>query len=94
MARLILNKEAIAKAITRSLRGVRCESAFESLEYDPKPDDLSEGRVKYELYRMEARRGSTSKCSSNLCLGVKSQSSPAIAGSYRSWPKSSVIRDR
>lgn len=42
---------------------------------------------------MEACRGSTSKCSSNLGLGVKSPSSLVIAGSYRSWPQSSLGRD-
>ena len=43
---------------------------------------------------MEARRGSTSKCTSNFGLGVKSQSRPVIAGSYRSWPQSSLDGDR
>ncbi len=33
------------------------------------------------------------KCSSNLGLGVKSQSKSAIAGSYQSWPKSSLEGD-
>ena len=42
---------------------------------------------------MEARRVSTDKCSSNLGLGVKSQSSPVIAGSSRNWPKSSLDGD-
>ena len=86
-------KQATAKANTHSLRGVGCESALKSLEYNPKPDDLSESRVKYDFCYMEARRGATYKCSSNFRLGVKSQSSPDIAGSYRSWPQSSVIRD-
>lgn len=42
---------------------------------------------------MEARRGSVSKRSSDLGIGVKSQSKPGIAGSYRIWPKSSLRRD-
>ena len=42
---------------------------------------------------MEVCRGSTCKCSSDLRLGVKSQSNPEIAGSYRSWPQSSLDRD-
>jgi len=33
------------------------------------------------------------KCSYNLRLGVKSQSSPVIAGSYRNRPKSSLDGD-
>jgi hypothetical protein len=43
---------------------------------------------------MEARRGSTDMCSCDLGLGVKSQSRAVIAGSYRSWPQSSVDGDR
>ena len=43
---------------------------------------------------MEACRGATGKCSSNLRLGVKSQSRAAIAGSYRSRLKSSDGGDR
>ena len=39
---------------------------------------------------MEARRGAVCKRSSDLGLGVKSQSSLVIAGSYRSWPQSSL----
>ena len=42
---------------------------------------------------MEGCRGSTGKCSSDPGLGVKSQSSLAIAGSYRSWPQSSLQGD-
>ena len=42
---------------------------------------------------MEACRGSTCKCSSDLGLGVKSQSRSVIAGSYRSRPQSSLRGD-
>jgi hypothetical protein len=42
---------------------------------------------------MEACRGFVCKHSSNLGIGVKSQSRPGIAGSYRSWRQSSSDRD-
>ena len=41
---------------------------------------------------MEACRSPVDKRFSNLWLGVKSQSSSAIAGSYRSWPQSNPDR--
>ena len=42
---------------------------------------------------MEARRGAADKRSYDLGIGVKSQSSPVIAGSYRNRPKSSLDGD-
>lgn len=42
---------------------------------------------------MEACRGAMDKCSSNLGVGVKCQSSADIAGSSRNWPKSSLEGD-
>lgn len=42
---------------------------------------------------MEDCRGATDKCSSDLGIGVKSQSNPAIAGSCRNRPKSSLQGD-
>lgn len=50
------------------------------------------GKVKPREVLVEACRGSADKRSSNLWLGVKSQSSLVIAGSYQSWPKSSLKR--
>ena len=41
---------------------------------------------------VEARRGAADKRSSDLGLGVKSQSRPVIAGSCRNWPQSSPTR--
>ena len=42
---------------------------------------------------MEACRDTVCKRSSDLGLGVKSQSRSVIAGSCRSWPQSSLDRD-
>jgi hypothetical protein len=42
---------------------------------------------------VEARRGAMCKCSSDLGLGVKSQSRPVIAGPYQSRRQSSLERD-
>ena len=41
---------------------------------------------------MEDCNSATCKCYPNLWLGVKSPSSLAIAGSYRSWPQSNPDR--
>ena len=42
---------------------------------------------------VEARRDTACMRSSNFGLGVKSQSRPVIAGSYRNGPQSSLKRD-
>ena len=42
---------------------------------------------------VEVRRGSVNKRSSDLGLGVKSQSNLVIAGSCRNWPQSNLGRD-
>ena len=62
----------------------------QSQALDPKPVDLAVGKEKRNLCFVEACRGSTCKCSFNLWLGVKSQSRPAIAGSCRNRPQSSL----
>ena len=49
-----LRGELKAKAIFRSLRGIWYESARQSLEYDPKPVDLTLSKVKRELNLVEA----------------------------------------
>lgn len=57
-----------------------------SLHEDPKPGDLGLGRVKSYTCGMEARRVSVSIPSSDLGLGAKNQSCPAIAGSHQIGP--------
>src|SRR3989344_7773130 len=67
-----LRKRAAAKASLKRR---------ESHEYDPKPDDLVVARAKFSERRMEARTSDVYKLLDELRLGVKSLSSPAMAGS-------------
>ena len=57
--------------------------ARESQGIDPKPDDLIMSRAKSLEIRMEARTVVVCMHSNDLGIGVKSQSSSAIAGSCR-----------
>ncbi len=59
--------------------------------YDPKPDDLFLSRSKFFERRMEDRTGVMYMYSDDLGIGVKSQSSSAMAGSCRNMPKYSLI---
>ena len=58
--------------------------------YDPKPDDLFLNRTKFFERRMEVRTGVMCMYSDELGIGVKSQSSLAMAGSCRNMPKYSL----
>ena len=58
--------------------------------YDPKPDDLFLSRLKFFERRMEDRTGVMCMYSDELGIGVKSQSSLAMAGSCRNMPKYSL----
>ena len=60
--------------------------------YDPKPDDLIVSRSKFSERRMEDRTGVMCMYSDDLRLGVKSQSSLAMAGSCRNMPKYSLVK--
>jgi|FLTM01.1.fsa_nt_gi hypothetical protein len=82
------------KPIFRSSQGKRYENAFKSLVYDPKPVDLFLGKVKSLERVVEAWRVAVCIRSCNLWIGVKGQSRPVIAGSYRNRPKSSLRGDR
>ena len=66
---------------------------LESQGYDPKPGDLTVGKMKQGENLVEVCRGSVCKRSSDLGLGVKGQSSLVIAGSCRNGPQSSLLGD-
>ena len=76
----------IAKATSPQFMRDEVLKCLKSLRPNPKPVDLTLGKVKQLLQAVEACRGATGKCSFNLGLGVKSQSRPVIAGSYQNWP--------
>ena len=80
MARLIY--EAIAKASLKRR---------ESLERNPKPDDLLVTRLKFSERRMEGRTGVMCMYSNELRVGVKSLSNSAMAGSCRNMPQYSLV---
>jgi hypothetical protein len=89
-----VTEQSKRKRNARSLR-VRSEvlTGLKLHGFDPKPDDLFLGMVKQSLNSVEASTGSTSMCSVNLGIGVKSSSSRVIAGSCQNRPQSSLSRD-
>ena len=58
--------------------------------YDPKPDDLLLSRLKFFERKMKDRTGVVYMHSDDLGVGVKSQSSSAMAGSCRNMPQYSL----
>ena len=62
-----------------------------SLGYDPKPDDLFLSRSKFSERRMEDRTVVVCMHLDDLRVGVKSQSSSAMAGSCRNMPEYSLV---
>jgi hypothetical protein len=58
------------------------ENATKSLKSDLKLDDLYMSTVKSSERRMEAGTGVMDMYSDDLCIGVKSLSNLAMAGSY------------
>ena len=79
VARLIF--EAAAKA---------SQKWRESHGYDPKPDDLFVARTKFSERKMEVRTSDVHMLLDESRLGVKSLSSPAMAGSCRDMPQYSL----
>jgi hypothetical protein len=75
VARLKIEAEAKASMKMRKSPG-----------YDPKPDDLFASRSKFSERRMEDRTVVVYTHSDDLRIGVKSQSSSAMAGSCRNMP--------
>lgn len=55
------------------------------------PDDLCLSRAKFLEREMEARTSVVNMHLDDLGIGVKSQSSPAIAGSCRNMPTYSLV---
>lgn len=74
--------EAVAKASMKMRQ---------SQGQDPKPDDLFVSRLKFSERRMEDRTGVVCMHSDDLRIGVKSQSSSAMAGSCRNMPQYSLV---
>ena len=65
--------------------------ARESHGCDPRPDDLLLDRGKFSERRMDARTVVVCMHSNELGVGVKSQSSSAMAGSCRNMPQYSLV---
>ena len=62
------------------------------MELDPKPGDLTMGRLKRTVTRREGpNRRTHAKCSDDLWLEVKCQSNSEIAGSPRNSFRASVM---
>ena len=72
-------------------KGNRVRNWRESQGYDPKPDDLFVARMKFAERRMEVRTSDVHMLLDELRLGVKSLSSPAMAGSCRDMPQYSLV---